>query len=72
MVLTNNHLLAPRFSWEELFLYLPSVPAWHVMGQLFLGIFAQLQKAIIGFIMSVCPSVHMKQLGSNWMDFQEI
>jgi len=63
MVLTTHHLLAPRFSWEEL---------WHVMGQLFLGIFAQLQKAIIGFIMFVCPSVHMEQLGSKWKDFQEI
>jgi hypothetical protein len=44
------------------------MPAWHVMGQLFLGTFAQLQKALIGFIMSV----HMEQLGSHWMDFEEI
>jgi hypothetical protein len=70
MVLTTHHLLAPKFSWEELFLYLHSVPAWHVTGQLFLGASAQLQKAIIGFIMSVCPSVYMEQLVSHWMDFQ--
>jgi len=73
MVLTTHQLLAPKFSYEELFLYLPpSVPAWHVTGQLFLGAFAQMQKAVMGFIMSVCPSVHMEQLGSHRTDFQEI
>jgi hypothetical protein len=38
----------------------------------FLGAFSKLQKAIISFVMSVRPFVHMKQLGSNWTDFHEI
>jgi hypothetical protein len=43
----------------------------------FLGTFAKLQKATIRFVMSVVhlfvrPSVHMEQLGSQWMDFHEI
>jgi len=57
MALTAHHLLALRFSWEELIFYLPSVPAWHVKGHLFLGTFTQLEKVIIGFIMSVCLSI---------------
>jgi len=38
----------------------------------FLGTFAKLQKASISFVMSVCPSVRMEQLGSHWKDFHEI
>jgi len=34
--------------------------------------FAILQKATISFVMSVCPSVRMEQLGSHWTDFREI
>jgi len=37
-----------------------------------LGAFAKLRKAIICFVMSVCPSVRMEQLGSHWKDFNEI
>ena len=37
-----------------------------------LGAFAKLQKATISFVMSVRLSVHMKQLGSHWTDFDEI
>ena len=37
-----------------------------------LGTFAKFRKAIISFIMSVCPSVRMEQLGSQWMDFHEV
>jgi hypothetical protein len=37
-----------------------------------LGIFAKLQKATFGFVMSVHLSVRMEQLGSHWSDFQEI
>jgi hypothetical protein len=41
-----------------------------------LGAFAKLRKATISFIvsvcLSVCPSVRMKQLGSNLTDFHEI
>jgi len=32
----------------------------------FLGTFTKLQKATISFVMYVCPSVHMEQLGSHW------
>jgi len=39
---------------------------------LFLGAFAKFRKAIISFVMSVRPSVHMKQFGSHWKDFHEI
>ena len=35
----------------------------------FLGVFAELQKATIIFIMSAHPSVCMEQLGSHWTDF---
>jgi hypothetical protein len=41
-------------------------------GALFLGAFAKLRKVTIIFVMSVCPSVRMEQLGSNWTDFHEI
>jgi hypothetical protein len=34
--------------------------------------FAKLQKASIGFVMSVCPSIHREQLGSYWADFGDI
>jgi hypothetical protein len=38
----------------------------------FIGAFAKLRKASISFVMSVHPSVRMKQLGSHWTDFHEI
>ena len=38
----------------------------------FLGAFARLRKATIGFVMTVCLSVRVEQLGSNWTDFHEI
>ena len=28
--------------------------------------------ATISFVLSVCPSVRMEQLGSHWTDFREI
>ena len=34
-----------------------------VPEELFLGAFAKLRKVSIGFVMSVCPSVYMEQLG---------
>ena len=37
----------------------------------FLGTFAKLRKVIIGFSISVSPSVRMEQLGSYWVDFRE-
>jgi len=38
----------------------------------FLSVFAKLQQVTISFVMSVCPSVHMEQLGSHYTDFREI
>jgi len=38
----------------------------------FLSCFAKLRKATISFVMSVCPSVRMEQLGSRWTDFHKI
>jgi hypothetical protein len=42
----------------------------------FLGAFAELQKATVSFVMSVClsdrPSARIEQLGSHWTDFYEI
>jgi len=37
-----------------------------------LGVFTELQKVTINFIMYICPSVHMEQLSSHWKDFHEI
>jgi hypothetical protein len=36
-----------------------------------LGAFTKLRKATIGFVMSVCPSLHMELLGIHWMNFHE-
>ena len=36
-----------------------------------IGAFPKQRKATIRFVMSVCPSVHVEQLGSHWTDFQE-
>jgi hypothetical protein len=30
------------------------------------------QRAIVSFVMSICLSVRMEQLGSHWTDFHEI
>ena len=38
----------------------------------FLGALAKLRKTPISFVMSVCLSVRMQQLGSQWTDFYEI
>jgi hypothetical protein len=35
-----------------------------------LGVFAEMQKLTISFVMSVCLSVCMEQRGSQWMDFR--
>jgi hypothetical protein len=40
-------------------------------GVQFVGAFAKLRKVTISFLMSVCPSVRMEQLGSQWTDFNE-
>jgi hypothetical protein len=40
--------------------------------QVFLGVIAKLQKAIISFVMSVCLSARREQLASYWADFHEI
>jgi hypothetical protein len=36
-----------------------------------LGAFVKLRKAIISFVMSVCPTVRMEQLASHWKEFRE-
>ena len=36
-----------------------------------LGAFAKLRKATINFVMSVCLSIRMEQIGSHWKDFDE-
>jgi hypothetical protein len=38
----------------------------------FLGALAKLQKTTISFVMPVCPSARMEQLGSRRTDFHEI
>jgi hypothetical protein len=38
----------------------------------FLGAFAKLRKGSISFVKSVCPSVRMEQLGSQWTEFHEM
>ena len=48
------------------------IPGIQVFTMQFLGTFAKLGKATISFVMSVCPSVRMEQLGSHWTDFHEI
>jgi len=41
--------------------------------QQILGAFAELRKAFINFVMSVCLSVRpYEQLGSHWADFNEL
>jgi len=37
-----------------------------------LGSFPKLHKAIISFVVSVRPSVHMKHFSSHWTDFHKI
>jgi hypothetical protein len=41
-------------------------------GSVFLGAFVKLQKATISFVMWVCLSVCLEQLGIHWTDFLEI
>jgi hypothetical protein len=37
-----------------------------------LDLLAKLWKVTISFIVSVCPSVHMEQIRSHWLNFHEI
>ena len=43
-----------------------------VESEWFLGAFANLRKATLSFVMPVCPSVGMEQLGCQWTNFHEI
>jgi hypothetical protein len=43
-----------------------------ILASSLLGAFAKLRNATISFVMSVCPSVCMEQLGSHWKDLHEI
>ena len=38
----------------------------------FLGALAKLRKATFSFVMSVCPSLRMEQLGPHGVNFHEI
>jgi hypothetical protein len=40
--------------------------------ELFLDAFAELRKVTVCFAMSICLSVHMKQLDYHWTNFNEI
>jgi hypothetical protein len=42
------------------------------MPVLFLRRVRKIAKRTISFVLSVCPSVRMEQLGSHWTDFREI
>jgi hypothetical protein len=46
----------------------PPLPHFLLFG----GVFANLRKATISFIMALLISVHMEQLGSYWKDFHDI
>jgi len=48
--------------------YAPPLPLQNAL----LGTFAKLRLANISFVLSVCPSVRMEQLGSYWTNFHEI
>jgi hypothetical protein len=37
--------------------------------ELLLGKFARLQKMTIGFIVPICPLLHVEQPGSHWVEF---
>ena len=39
---------------------------------LYLGAFTKFRRAIISFVISVCLSTHMKQLGSHLTDFHSV
>jgi hypothetical protein len=56
-------------------LYICSIylPSWHVQeSNCLLGVFEKIRKATGCFILSVCLSVIMEQLASEWTDFHEI
>jgi len=41
-------------------------------GDRYYGALPKLQKVTISFLVSVCPSVRMEQLGSRWRNFNGI
>jgi len=51
---------------------LSTAGAVFVIQEQVLGALTKLRKTTIGFVMSVCLSVRMEQLGSHWTDFHEI
>ena len=44
----------------------------HIWVYFLLAALAKLRKATKSFVISICPSVRMKQLGSNWADCHQI
>jgi len=65
------YLISVR-SMNSLVFVMEAVGVYCAVGTQFLGAFTKLRKAIISFLMSVCLSVRMEQLGSHWTDFHEI
>jgi len=45
---------------------------WLLCFQPFLGAFTKLQKAAVSFILSVCLSIYVEELGAHWPDIREI
>ena len=71
--MAENHYLLSDNSKQEIYqtnVWLstpPHVPFKHVLGAL-----AKLRKATISYVVSVCTSVRVKQLGCHWTDFHVI
>jgi len=42
-----------------------------LIGAFLLGVLAKLRKVTVSLVISVCLSVRMEQLSSNWTDFHE-
>jgi len=53
--------------WTECLISVPLIIIVSLLGSL-----AKLRKATSSFLMSACPCVRMRQLGSRWTDFHEI
>jgi hypothetical protein len=56
----------------DVFDYLPLDKAWYSRRLAVLGALAKLRKLTVSFVVSVCLSVRIEQLGSHWKDFYEI
>jgi hypothetical protein len=67
--------LGTRHPINHVAFWLPVLPYISVLFPspiFFLGAFAKLRRATLSLVMSVCLSVRMEQLGSDWMDFHAV